>query len=1172
MIKRKNPIQITMKKINFFIILAYGSSSALALDLTQSPPGTTEPYVRPNVIISIDDSGSMDFRLTSTSNGDSTKEPDENGNWPNTAKRMNVLKYSLKSIFDTTHPKYDSSLMPEKRIRLSWQAMHNNGGSSGAASVVPNLNWNSTAISSMNENSMRVLEGTHRQNFLSFVDKLSSRNGTPTPKMFSQADRYMRFPVNKNGPWSSNPGGTDSTSTEYLACRRNYHIVMSDGRWNGSTSGGSQDSNEQNKILPNGTRYGSTFSSNRPNNKIYHDNHSNTLADWAFKSWSDPLITTGLTGIPKQDPNLVNAPQKENFGKDTSSPPKDAELERFWNPKYNPATWVHMVTYTIGFSNDAITWPGSTIIAPTEKLPFGYDGSFPDLVTGRRTWPAMSNENVRALDMWHAALNGRGRFYAVEKGEDLAKAFRDIFQQINNQTEPETTSSATSGSNITRTEVGQFIAAYEPINSWKGFLTARTISKEGAISDAWNGKNTAQILDLKGHSERKVLSWSDQKVDNKEKGGVEFKFKSDQTYLSTEQKNSLKNSSGDLPNSIEQRINYIRGDRSYEGNTTAKPYRVRHSIQGDIVNSDVWYLKSVQSNYLHKNFRDFISAKKDREAMLYVGGNDGMLHGFSADNGEEKIAYVPKGVISNLKLLTAPAFDKQHKYFVDGSPMSGDIDTATPTESPIPDKIDHTPNWRSILLGTLGAGGKGYFALDVTTPEEFSTATAKNIVVLDKTRGTSEGERVCTTTDAVCIRMKNEEADIGHITAKATIDPGNSMRSNQFTRLNNNRWAVILGNGYNSTNQRAVLLIQYLDGGKELLAIPTTDDAPGTGLAKDNGLSSPTLVDINNDGRADIVYAGDNLGNLWKFDITSQNSENWNVAFNKEPLFTAKGPSSLNASEREKTQSITAPPIVRANNRKIITGTGTNKSTDIVGGLMVAFGTGRNLEKYDTDNVDVQTLYSVLDSTRYSTNGTRVSIHPGAGTCAPIRLTDCIPSPQSLGTGISSAKLAQQKITENSSNFDAIEAVDELNENTWNNYNGWYIDLPVVGERILKPLQFFDGSNILAIYSQVPAKGSDIDPNTESCEASGVEEERQFLTTINIIDGKRSAISIFDTNNDSIFDDADLFASRKKIGKGARNLIKSGRGYKEIGTKPDDFNDLGFMPITVIRPSWRQFN
>src|SRR3990167_1405817 len=163
-----------------------------------------------------------------------------------------------------------------------------------------------------------------------------------------------------------------------------------------------------------------------------------------------------------------------------------------------------------------------------------------------------------------------------------------------------------------------------------------------------------------------------------------------------------------------------------------------------------------------------------------------------------------------------------------------------------------------------------------------------------------------------CLQAVEEDKDIGFITAKPVKDVNDAMRSTQITRLNNNRWAVVMGNGYNSTNQRPVLLVQYLDGGKELLRLPVTTDAAGTGKAADNGLSAPSLVDINGDGRPDVVYAGDNLGNMWKFDLTSHSPANWKVAFGGSPLFTASGPAALNGTTRPKIPPITTPPTVRA--------------------------------------------------------------------------------------------------------------------------------------------------------------------------------------------------------------------------------------------------------------------
>lgn len=1172
------------------IALAVGAAlvpySAWALDLAESPPGTVEPYVRPNVIISVDDSGSMDWQVTNTSTGSSTiTSPNADGSWPNNAKRINILKYALKSVFDPSHPRYDASLMPDKKIRIAWQTMWNNGSAPNAGNV---------DSASMQTNSMRILQGTHRTNFLNFVNSLQASNGTPSPLMFSQADSYLRRSLGSSSAWASNPG---TTGAPYLACRRSYHIFMSDGRWNGTASGGAQD-NATNLTLPDGMVYGGATAAIRAKTALYRDTHSNTLADWSFRSWAVPMQTSGMTGAMQPAADYRAAPATENFGNDANGNP--AILDRYWNPRYNPATWPHMATYTIGFSTDAVTWPGApTITAPpvAERVPFSFKGSFPDFVTGNRTWPAMSAENVRALDLWHAALNGRGRFYAVTRGEDLEKAFREIFGQINTVTDPDLSSSATSGSNVSRSEVGKYTAAYEPDNFWKGFVTADKVRADGTTypDPGWGGQNTAQKLDaLSGVTNRLVFSWSDKWDSTKYKGGVPFKWASDESNLSSAQKLWLqKNMAGTDEGATkgQQRLDYIRGDRTLEGTdpsgyTVSAPFRQRQSRQGDIINSDVWYTGAPSADYLLKGYTAFVRSNSARPGMLYVGGNDGMLHGFAAADGQEKMAYVPRGVIPALTLLTDPQYNNKHKYFVDGSPMSGDVDMNGGIQDPNdPNYGIYIPDWRTLLVGTLGLGGKGYYVLDITNPNAttspsgvpgFAEGNAQLLVKLDRTRGPAEPPPNCAALTGAekttCLQAVDEDKDIGFITARPVRDDNDTMRSTQITRMNNNRWAVVLGNGYNSTNQRPVLLVQYLDGAKELLRLPVTNDAPGAGIAQDNGLAATRVVDINGDGRSDVVYAGDNLGNLWKFDLTSDNASNWKVAFNRAPLFTARGPTALNSPTRPKIQPISTAPTVRANDRTKIVGSGPSAKTERIGGMMVAFGTGRNVSKDDPSNIDVQTAYSVLDNTRYqevtTALGKRLQVHPGA---AATGTTPAVPAPAALGTGVVSAKLAQQKFTELSGgDFATVDIVDELKKETWDNFNGWYLDLPAVGERLLKPMDFYDASNLLTVWSQVPAKGSNVDPNVESCESSSVDGERQYRTFVNIMDGKRPTVQIVDMNGDKAYNSSDAGVSRKKVAKGPHSIIKKDKFENVDIDAKNNKENLASMPEESLRPSWRQ--
>lgn len=1273
------------------VLATLAPQSSWALDLLQAPPGTVQAYVAPNVILSLDDSTSMNTK-------DMIKV---NNKWTKT--RTEVLKDALKEVFS------DKDLVPNDKMRLAWQTL-------GNCTSVNNKKWApplgeaaSKGTSSNYPNAMRVLNDTHRANFLKYAENFNPCTSTPTHFMVKRADEYMRAPLHINGPWATKPGGTSAENKEFLGCRRNYHILLTDGDWNGEYDGteninttpinfDNQDSenningapaNSKSDLRPVKTYTaftlpdGTTYKRTDPQTWIYRDidfptwsswhpgydgQYISTLSDWSFKSWAVPLqSTSSLKGTIEPLPEYNNAPNEETFTNRVSK--RTATLKKYWNPRYNPATWPHMVTFTIGFSTASLpskqfrpvgndsqwvsnigkywnpnlskplwnedgpfqdTQNGNNglLIAPTSKLPYGYDGSFADYASGRAQWHAVKGGEA-VEDMWHAAINGRGSFYAVEKGEDLKVAFREIIKTISTQVEPQKTTTATSGSNTSRNAVGRFIGNYDPKNAWKGALRAELIKKDGTYEPipGWGDKDTSAVMDGPSFdlNKRLVLSWSTQWLGAKYKGGVPFKWDNGETNLSKGQKYWLGLNAGSgitAATNGENQINFIRGDRSLEGpgSDATKPMRQRKSRQGDIVNSAAWYTGIPSSGYSMAGYRSFVKNNKSRTPMIYVGGNDGMLHGFSAVDGTEKIAYVPRGVIPSLTRLSSQNYNSEHRYFVDGSPMTGDVDMSTGIQDPEnPNDPNYTPDWRTLLVGTLGAGGKGYFILDVTNPDgngsgtAFAEDKASQLVILDRTRSTEgtlsaplcnalvdsnktiqdaaqEECRALSQTipdcnragissgeQAACSTETAEDNDIGNITMAPVLDETNGMRTTQITRMNNNRWAVVMGNGYNSKNQRPVLLIQYLDGNKELLRIPTVGTAstiptPGSGLSEDNGLAHPRLIDLNGDELPEIAYAGDNRGNLWKFDLTNIDDTKWHVAFGGQPLFTAKGGTKGSPDSRTLVQPITVAPTARVNDRQKKVGSGTNEVMVSVGGMMVSFGTGRNLTKLDETNQNVQTIYSVLDNTRYMEEktplGKRLKVAPSGGTCTPIPAADCVPTPTPLGEGVAAAKLAKREVTElNDGKAGTTTAAETLD---WSVHNGWYQDLPGTGERLLKPLEYYDNTNILTIWSQIPAKGSQTNVTEETCENSTVDKERQFLNFINIMDGTVPSVPLMDLNGDGAFDDNDLKANRREVTAGAHNILsKSGSENEDIDAEGKR-TKLAKLPEKSLRPTWRQ--
>lgn len=276
---------------------------------------------------------------------------------------------------------------------------------------------------------------------------------------------------------------------------------------------------------------------------------------------------------------------------------------------------------------------------------------------------------------------------------------------------------------------------------------------------------------------------------------------------------------------------------------------------------------------------------------IFIGANDGMMHAIKASDGTELFAYVPGIVnLANLKTLVDDPYD--HRYLVDGP--------ITVTSK------SQTPN-KNYLVGSLGRGGKGIYVLDVTTPATFGTSN-------------------------VMWEAGGSDADMGLVTSRPII-----------TKANTGEQVVIVSNGLNSGNDSPALFVYRLSDGVRLAKI-TPVDVDGGGPVQvngNNGLSAATGVDANVDGRIDYVYAGDMLGNLWKFDLSSSLTTDWEVANSGYPMFSAKDPANSNIPQ----------PISG----------GVAIAYDSSNKPWIYFGTGRFLTAGDTSSTSVQTWYGLRD-------------------------------------------------------------------------------------------------------------------------------------------------------------------------------------------------------------------
>jgi len=409
-----------------------------------------------------------------------------------------------------------------------------------------------------------------------------------------------------------------------------------------------------------------------------------------------------------------------------------------------------------------------------------------------------------------------------------------------------------------------FYVDYER-QTWNGNLRPYPIDAQGRLdleSDLWGGGAAAVISQQHYLTGRKIVTL---KADGSR---IPFLYNS----LDGAQKTAIGGKT--------DYVDYIRGSRADEG-TLGLKLRVRRYVLGDIIRSRPAYVAGTVP-------------------MVYVGANDGMLHAIRADTGKEVYAYVPSMLISKLpRLMPLATATYTHAHFVDASPRTAVVTISGAS--------------KRILVGGLGAGGRGMYALDISADATAEPSTEQ-----------AAADRIMweiTNTSIIVANPKSVTAS----TAYANL--GYTYGEPIIGRANNGNDVIFMANGYMSTTGKATLLVINPANGAKIAEIDT-----GSGsAASPNGLTSPTPVDKDGDGDIDYLYAGDLNGNLWKFDVTSSSPASWSVS-----LLYATSP----------TQAITVAPVVADHPR---------------GGRIVAFGTGRVLTASDMTDASVHYMYGVWD-------------------------------------------------------------------------------------------------------------------------------------------------------------------------------------------------------------------
>lgn len=686
------------------------------------------------------------------------------------------------------------------------------------------------------------------------------------------------------------PVGSDDP-VQY-SCQQNFALLTTDGYWNTDSDSdvkGLDDKEVGNLDSDPATRpmyEGPTASKNSLADvaKYYYD------TDLRDKKWSN---CTGKEGVDVCENNVFVTSTDNNVKQ-------------------------HMTTFTLGLGVDGTLSYTSDYLTATS-------GDFYRLKTGSGSpvvnWPVPKADTETAVDdLWHAAVNGGGVYFSAKDPAQLAKGLESALASINAKVGAGA-AAATSTLNPVAGDNYAYVASYTT-QKWIGNLEARSINLDtGAVSEsaAWcvenvvagtcaapgsvvadtsgnatayycvtpnaTAANCSGILDgtsckvpmatsCTGTMTSKVAGDSDSRkiyMSGSDGQLAEFSYdnlsKGQQAHFTGAGLSQLALLDETQKKAVQGKnlVDYLRGQTGYEDRSsnpvTNRLFRYREATLGDAVESQPAFIGKPTFSYSDTGYSEFVSSKAGRGKTVYMGTNDGMLHAFNAETGEERWAYVPSMVIPNLWRLADFNYASNHVNYVNGSPVIGDVYDGS--------------NWRTILVAGLNGGGRGYYALDITDPDspsllwEIDSAT---------------------------------EADLGYSFGQPVI-----------TKKADGTWVVLFTSGYNNVSPgdgQGWLYVRNAITGAHISRISTGagDTTTPSGLAKI--ASWADYPEKNN--TATYTYGGDLLGNVWRFDINA--GKVMKFAILKE-----------DDGENAKTQPITTRPELGLINGKRVIFIGTGK-------------------------------------------------------------------------------------------------------------------------------------------------------------------------------------------------------------------------------------------------------
>jgi type IV pilus assembly protein PilY1 len=749
----------------------------------------------------------------------------------------------------------------------------------------------------------KPFEGSARSSWYSTLYGMSTSGSTPVRQALHAIGKMYanRAPYNY----------TAGNEVIQFPCQQNFTFVTTDGYWNGAAA---EDvvSNDQ-------AESSARFCSRAKGCVDPSAQEFNSLADVAlywYNGGSNKEVASLRDSLENwRDANgLVAAAAGEN-------------------------TRLHMNTYALGLGVDGImNYEPKYDTAPTpggdfHKLVTGVASGCPWNGGGAYVWPdPKTNESSGSLayqsrvdDLWHAAINGHGKYFSASDPLQVIEGLRAALSNIEVKMGA-AAAAATSTPNVSQEDNDIYAATFTTVR-WYGELLKREIDiLTGAVIPGitWNSSDIVGRKVGAATDSRRILMLDVENggLKNFDYAGMTVAeqawFKNKCSLLA--QCPTLSTADRKTVDDGANIVNWLRGQQQHANDTLMRAYSRTTAIPpgltaplpivlGDIASSKPAYLREPRKLYTEPAYFDYQEENQDRRATVFVGANDGMLHAFDANNGEELWAYAPRITMKKLYAQASTTYATSHQFTVDGSPEVADV------------KIGN--RWRAVLVAGLNAGGRGYYALDVTDPAN------------------PEALWELCADPAVCSGI-NYDADLGLSFGSAQIGTWKDGAGVE-------RWVAFLTSGYNNVpgsdgvaggSGKGYVYVVDIATGAVLSKVGTGsgDTTTPSGLARISAISENPHIDP----LATYVYGGDNLGQMWRFDFTDN-----------------KGAKVIRMGDAGVKQPITTRPEVTMCRVSGVAADGTETSAVQ---RVVAFGTGRLLDLTDIASTDVQSTYVLKDS------------------------------------------------------------------------------------------------------------------------------------------------------------------------------------------------------------------